>query len=59
MRGGATDSCWTAGCGPPMAHKLKQGCLHDGFKARDIHRNQWRNLTTTEAIKDAIAWLEE
>lgn len=42
-----------------LAEKLQQGKLKDGFTARDVRRNQWRFLTTAEAVEAALDWLED
>lgn len=42
-----------------LAKKLEQGALADGFTARDVGRNQWRNLTTDDAVQAALDWLED
>ena len=42
-----------------LADKLRQGKLADGFTARDVRRNQWRSLTTDEAVQAALDWLED
>lgn len=42
-----------------LADKLRQGRLQDGFTARDVRRNQWRSLTTDEAVQAALDWLED
>ena len=42
-----------------LAAKLRRGALEDGFTLRDVRRNQWRNLTTDEAIQAALDWLED
>lgn len=42
-----------------LADKLRQGKLLDGFTARDVRRNQWRYLTTDEAVQAALDWLED
>jgi uncharacterized protein DUF3987 len=42
-----------------LADKLRQGKLADGFTARDVRRNQWRYLTTDEAVQAALDWLED
>jgi uncharacterized protein DUF3987 len=42
-----------------VADKLRQGKLADGFTARDVRRNQWRSLTTDEAVQAALDWLED
>jgi hypothetical protein len=42
-----------------LATKLEGGTLDDGFTLRDIRRNQWRNLTTDDAIQAALDWLED
>lgn len=42
-----------------LADKLRQGKLKDGFTARDVRRNQWRSLTTAEAVDAALDWLED
>lgn len=42
-----------------LAVKVRQGKLQDGFTARDIRRNQWRGLTTDEAVQAALDWLED
>ena len=33
--------------------------LDDGFTLRDVRRNQWRSLTTDDAIQAALDWLED
>ena len=42
-----------------LAAKLERGALKDGFTLRDVRRNQWRNLTTDEAIQAALDWPED
>jgi hypothetical protein len=42
-----------------LAAKLEHGALEDGFTLRDVRRNQWRSLTTDEAIQAALDWLED
>jgi hypothetical protein len=42
-----------------LADKVRQGKLADGFTARDVRRNQWRSLTTDEAVQAALDWLED
>lgn len=42
-----------------LVAKLQSGALSDGFTARDVRRNQWRHLTTDEAIEAALDWLED
>lgn len=42
-----------------LADKVRQGKLADGFTARDVRRNQWRALTTDEAVQAALDWLED
>ena len=42
-----------------LAAKIERGALEDGFTLRDVRRNQWRNLTTDEAILAALDWLED
>jgi Protein of unknown function (DUF3987) len=42
-----------------LADKVRQGKLADGFTARDVRRNQWRYLTTGEALEAALDWLED
>jgi hypothetical protein len=42
-----------------LADKVRQGKLQDGFTARDVRRNQWRSLTTDEAVQAALDWLED
>lgn len=42
-----------------LADKVRQGKLTDGFTARDVRRNQWRSLTTDEAVQAALDWLED
>ena len=41
-----------------LADAVRKGKLVDGFTARDVRRNQWRNLTTNEAVLAGIDWLE-
>ena len=38
---------------------MRQGKLIDGFTARDVRRNQWRNITSDEAVQAALDWLED
>ena len=38
---------------------MRQGKLSDGFTARDVRRNQWRSLTSDEAVQAALDWLED
>ena len=42
-----------------LADKVRQGKLIDGFTARDVRRNQWRNITSDEAVQAALDWLED
>jgi hypothetical protein len=42
-----------------LAVKLERGALNDAFTLRDVRRNQWRGLTTDEAIQSALDWLED
>ncbi len=42
-----------------LADKVRQSKLSDGFTARDVRRNQWRYLTTDEAVQAALDWLED
>lgn len=42
-----------------LAEKVQQGKLADGFTAREVRRNQWRYLTTDEAVNAALDWLED
>ena len=42
-----------------LADKLRQGKLAEGFTARDVRRNQWRSLTTEDAVLAALDWLED
>lgn len=42
-----------------LADKVRQGKLQDGFTARDVRRNQWRSLTTDDAVQAALDWLED
>ncbi len=42
-----------------LADKVRQGRLQDGFTAREVRRNQWRSLTTDEAVQAALDWLED
>lgn len=42
-----------------LADKLRQGKLADGFTARDVRRNQWRSLTTDNAVEAALDWLQD
>ena len=42
-----------------LAEKIVQGRLKDEFTARDVRRNQWRSLTTDEAVQSALDWLED
>ncbi|MBI5815439.1 MAG: DUF3987 domain-containing protein [Nitrospinae bacterium] len=42
-----------------LAKKVRQGKLSDGFTARDVRRNQWRYLTSDEAVQAALDWLED
>jgi hypothetical protein len=40
-----------------LADRVRQGKLSHGFTARDVRRNQWRSLTTEEAVEAALDWL--
>ncbi|MGH8591009.1 MAG: DUF3987 domain-containing protein [Gammaproteobacteria bacterium] len=40
-----------------LADKVRLGKLADSFTARDVRRNQWRYLTTDEAVRAALDWL--
>ncbi|MBI3776766.1 MAG: DUF3987 domain-containing protein [Gammaproteobacteria bacterium] len=42
-----------------LADKIKRGGLQAGFTARDVRRNQWRYLTTNDAVQSALDWLED
>jgi phage/plasmid primase-like uncharacterized protein len=42
-----------------LADKVRQRKLSNGFTARDVRRNQWRNLTSDEAVQAALDWLED
>nr|VFJ59759.1 MAG: Protein of unknown function (DUF3987) [Candidatus Kentron sp. FW] len=42
-----------------LADKVKKGKFQDGFTARDVRRNQWRYLTSDEAVQAALDWLED
>lgn len=42
-----------------LADKIRQGKLQDEFTARDVARNQWRYLTSSEAVQAALNWLED
>ena len=42
-----------------LAAKLERGALEDGFTLRDVRRNQWRSITTDDAIQAALDWLED
>ena len=42
-----------------LADKVRQGKLSDNFTARDVRRNQWRYLTTDDAVQSALDWLED
>jgi hypothetical protein len=41
-----------------LAAKLERAALEDGFTLRDVRRNQWRSLTTDDAIEAALDWLK-
>jgi len=42
-----------------LADKVRKGKLANGFTARDVRRNQWRNLTNDEAVQAALDWLTD
>ncbi len=42
-----------------LSEKIEAGEITTGFTARDVLRNQWRYLTTAEAVDAAIEWLED
>ncbi|MGC1878840.1 MAG: DUF3987 domain-containing protein [Rhabdochlamydiaceae bacterium] len=42
-----------------LSDKLCKSKLSNGFTARDVRRNQWRYLTTDEAVQAALNWLED
>lgn len=37
----------------------KNNKLSEGFTSRDVRRNQWRYLTTDQAVQSALDWLED
>lgn len=41
-----------------LSEKIQQRKLESGFTARDVRRNQWRYLTSDEAVRAALDWLE-
>ena len=41
-----------------LGQKIKDGRLGDGFKARDVFRNNWGGLNKEDTIQDAIEILE-
>ncbi len=42
-----------------LAGKLEQRKLNDGFTLRDVRRNQWSSLKTSESVRAALEWLED
>ncbi|MCP4996613.1 MAG: DUF3987 domain-containing protein, partial [Gammaproteobacteria bacterium] len=42
-----------------LVGKVQKGKLQDGFTARDVRRNQWRNLTSDDSVHAALDWLED
>ena len=42
-----------------LADKVRSGSLADGFTVAEVRRNQWRYLTTKEAVLAAVEWLED
>lgn len=42
-----------------LSRKIQAGVLPDGFTARDVRRNRWRYLSTSEAVEAALIWLED
>ncbi len=42
-----------------LSDKLCKSKLSNGFTARDVRRNQWKYLTTDEAVEAALNWLED
>ena len=42
-----------------LSDKLCKSKLSNGFTARDVRRNQWKYLTTDEAVQAALNWLED
>ncbi len=42
-----------------LAKKLERGELNEGFTLREVRRNQWRSLTTDDAVAAAAEWLED
>ncbi len=42
-----------------LADRVRRGQLKDGFTARDVRRNRWRYLSSDEAVRAALEWLED
>jgi len=42
-----------------LADRLRAGKPESGFTARDVRRNRWRYLTTDDAVRAALEWLED
>lgn len=42
-----------------LAGKITAGKLTDGFTAREVRRNRWRNLSSDESVHAALDWLED
>ena len=42
-----------------LSDRLRRGQLTDGFTAREVRRNRWRYLSTDEAVRAALEWLED
>lgn len=42
-----------------LSQKITKGKLSNDFTARNVRRNQWRYLTSEDAVESALDWLEE
>lgn len=42
-----------------LSDRLRRGQLTDGFTAREVRRNRWRYLSSDEAVRAAVEWLED
>jgi hypothetical protein len=42
-----------------LSDRLRRGQLESGFTAREVRRNRWRYLSSDEAVRAALEWLED
>src|SRR4029450_3148046 len=42
-----------------LSDHVRRGHLESGFTARDVRRNRWRYLSSEDAVRSALEWLED